>query len=220
MPKLHQMNDEEAVRRYLMLLLETNNRFDLLNAVHAGRLGMTDNFAAEYGFFQLRRICETMALGALTLHGDLEGVSANKFLREYHAQRIFNLLSRVHEHCFPQPVKRIEVDGGIRIEADHERGALTFQEFNTLYNRCGQLAHRGSLHSLQKAYEGTDALKGEIRDWHEKLARLLEIHLVPRRAGNSAFLFSLRAENGRPACSLFGPPSDDGTLPVRLFAIG
>jgi len=111
MPKLHQMNEEEVVRRYLMLLLETNNRFDLLNAVHAGRLGMTDNFAAEYGFFQLRRICETMALGALTLHGDLEGVSANKFLREYHAQRIFNLLSRVHEHCFPQPVKRIEVGG-------------------------------------------------------------------------------------------------------------
>ena len=88
--------------------------------------------------------------------------------------------------------------------ANSKPNALTLAEFKSLYSKCGQVLHRGTIRSieteapLQKS--DYDALVG----WSHKIVDLLNQHFISRSDGHGIYFVSLKAEeaSGGPACSV------------------
>lgn len=74
--------------------------------VERAALGLTGlpSFAVrDFGFLQLRMICEDIALGCLVAHGDITESNRRKFAREHSADRIMSMLHDLHPNFYPQP---------------------------------------------------------------------------------------------------------------------
>ena len=57
----------------------------------------------ELCFLQLRMLCELIALGCLTAHGDLE---TGKLKKAYEADEIIGRLQRLHPHFYPHAARQ------------------------------------------------------------------------------------------------------------------
>lgn len=160
--------------------------------------------AQEFCFLQLRMICELIALGCLVAHGDIRQTHTNKLEKEYAADRILNILSKLHPHFYPTPARRIDdgKNGSPHIEATHDKDCLSQSELPLLYARCGQALHRGSMKRILSAREPERFNYPEINKWTTKIVSLLDMHII--------VLHDLESIVG---CSM-GP----GTDPVQVFA--
>src|SRR5664279_3063861 len=141
--------EETAVRSYLSLMHELAIRVDLVARACDGRLTLSPPYAREYCYLQFRRICELVALGCLRLHGDLPAATSSAATKEWNAERIMRLLQRNHPHSFPQSLTRTNTAEGWHLKANSKPNALTFTEFKSLYAKCGEVLHRGTIRILE-----------------------------------------------------------------------
>ena len=68
----------DAANLYAGLLEEAKGRIFSIDSVIGGRAGIPDPLAREYGYLQLRMLCEVIALCCLAAHGDLSAAQAAK----------------------------------------------------------------------------------------------------------------------------------------------
>lgn len=199
---LQVFSEPTAVRNYLKLMHEVVARLELIAQACNGELRLTAPYAYEYCYFQFRRICELLALGSLQLYGDLHDGKTNAVAKEWHAERIMHRLHAMHPHAFPQSVVVTETASGWSYVANSKTNAMTYAEFKSLYNKCGQVLHRGTVRSIEaeKPLQQSD-YEQAIR-WSDKIVNLLDQHFISRADGEGLYLVSLKTESGGPACSV------------------
>ena len=126
----------EHLNAYVGLMEEAKYRLFAMDTALEGRTGLPPGATREYCFLQLRMLCELIALGCLTAHGDLQ---TGKLKKAYEADRIIRGLQRLHPKFYP--IAAIRTDKGPKLI--HEHG-LTKEELVKLYWKCGNVLHRGS----------------------------------------------------------------------------
>jgi hypothetical protein len=139
----------------------------------------------EFGFLQLRMLCELIALGCLAAHGDL---GMGKLKKPYEADKIIRRLQRLHSEAYPLGATRISDQ--IKLRRD---GFLTKVELPKLYWRCGDLLHRGSYEDLQTRIY-SEAFIEEIRTWKQKIKDLISCHAIFMADNRTMALFVLSNE--------------------------
>lgn len=201
---MQEFEEASAVLNYLKLMHEVVVRLDLVSAACNGALNLTPPYAFEYSYLQYRRICELLALGCLQLHGDLAVSRTSAASREWNAERIMSMLNKHHPHAFPQSVVATKKPDGWSFVANSKPNALTLPEFKTLYNKCGQVMHRGTIRSIETEKPRDRMDYDELISWSHKIVELLNQHFVSRSDGKGIYFVSLNADDADsgPACSV------------------
>lgn len=175
MPTARQL---QAMNLYAGLMQEIKIRFQSIDfAVNGGMQSISPNIIQEFGFLQLRFICELIAFGCLVAHGDIRAAQAPRLIKEYAADKIIQELDRLHPKFFPRPVTISPTPEGFHTE-DREANALTKTEIATLYGRCGNFLHRGNLKKMLSATAPLQVNFPEIAKWTNKIVALLDTHHI------------------------------------------
>ena len=80
-----------------MLMEEAKCRLLAMDIVLGGGTGLPKGAIREFCFLELRMLCELIALGCLTAHGDLK---TSKLKQVYEADRIIRRLQKLHPDFF------------------------------------------------------------------------------------------------------------------------
>ena len=146
----------------------------------------------EYCFLQLRMLCELIALGCLIAHGDIEETKSSRVQEAYHAGEIVKRLEKLHPNFYPSPRNLVFMPGHVHL-GDYDREFLTKSELITLYGKCGDALHRGSLRQLLDPKSQVPADFSDIQEWGQKILNLLSVHLISRIGGNFHFVVMLES---------------------------
>lgn len=131
---------------------------------------------AEAAILQLRNVCELMALSGLAAHQPF-GLT-EELMDSWNARLAFRELSTLNPHCFPRPIKSVELKTtGIKHLDNSPEGFLSLRGLMKCYLRCGKLLHRGV---IRHAFDGTQKLYDIdwIDDWAVRIGELLVEHTV------------------------------------------
>ena len=93
----------EAMDAYSVLMHEAKARLLAMDTALEGKTGLPEVAVREYCFLQLRMLCELIALGCLTAHGDLQ---TGKLKDEYKADKIIKRLQQLHPDFYPYAATR------------------------------------------------------------------------------------------------------------------
>jgi len=181
-----------ALDLYAELMEEVKIRISSMDMAMQGRTGLPGALAREFCFLQLRMLCELIALGCLTAHGDIE--ESTKLRKEYAADKIIEQLEQLHPHFYPRACKQTKRGPHLfdAIMMKDDEGFLTKPELLKLYGKCGDSLHRGS---LKKLLSPTSAIQRHFRDiveWQKKIVTLLDYHAIFLIEKKSMVLFVLR----------------------------
>jgi hypothetical protein len=169
---------EEAMDAYTILMLEAKRRLLAMHTVLEGKTGLPKGVVCEFCFLQLRMLCELIALGCLTAHGDL---MSGKLRGTWQADKIIRGLEELHPDFYP-------------IAATE--GVFTKEELVKLWRKCGEVLHRGTFETLWSRLRYADAIE-EIRSWKKKIEALLSNHAIFMADGSTTALFSLSELDGQ-----------------------
>jgi hypothetical protein len=182
----------EASQLYAHLLEEAKIRIASIEAAISGRMGLPTQLVREYSYLQLRMLCEVIALGCLTAHGEIKATQAAKLQKEYAADRIIKRLEDLHPNFYPHAIRGTVSQGHLHIDR-LESGFLTKAELIKLYTRCGEQLHRGSLKNLLASTGQTRILNfQDIADWTNKIVTLLNEHHIASVDNLSHFICVLK----------------------------
>jgi hypothetical protein len=184
--------DLDAAGAYSSIMEEAKLRALSINTITSSSVRLPLSLLREYGFLQLRMLCELIALGCLVAHGDIEGTKTTALQKEYKAGVIVKRLEKLHPNFYPSPRKPIFGPGHVHLD-DYDREFLTKGELLTLYGKCGDVLHRGSLRDLLDPKNQPPTDFQDIQDWGQKILNLLSVHLISRVGGNFHFFVALEA---------------------------
>jgi hypothetical protein len=183
-----------ALNDYSMLMEEAKYRLLAMDIALKGQTGLPKGAIREFCFLELRMLCELIALGCLTAHGDLE---TGKLKQVYEADRIIRRLQKLHPDFFP--VGATQGKAGPVLRKD---GFLTKEELVKLYWKCGDALHRGSFQALSsRRHSDTDI--EEIRTWKQRMGALLNHHAIFMADERTMVLFVLRNQEGQVQWATF-----------------
>jgi hypothetical protein len=181
--------DEEALVLYIRLMEEVKGRAFSINAIVNSPISIGPPLIREYCFLQLRMLCELIALGCLVAHGD---ITNTKYFRRdaYKADDILHRLEMLHSDFYPVPSKLTFHPGGGHIEPIVS-GFLTKSELISLYGRCGDVLHKGTLDRIISPLPFRMDYH-DIVDYGQKLLNLMSIHRISRIGGKFHFVVALQ----------------------------
>jgi hypothetical protein len=177
----------QALNDYSKLMGEAKYRLLAMDTALGGKTGLPDGAIREYCFLQLRMLCELIALGCLTAHGDL---ATGKLKEAYEADKIIRRLQRLHSEFYPHAAI-LDLD---QYQVRPKLGGLTKEELVKLYWRCGGVLHRGSFKAPLRKYSDADI--EEIGMWKQKIETLLSCHMIEMADKKTWVVFRLRDEQG------------------------
>src|SRR5262245_54958017 len=97
--------EQAAMKLYAGLMEEAKARLHAVEHAINGRLGLASaQIIREFCYLQFRLLCEVIALGCLTAHGDI--THASKLRKEYAADKIIKQLEELHPEFYPRPARR------------------------------------------------------------------------------------------------------------------
>ena len=185
----------DAIDLYANLMAEVKVRMTSIETACSGQTGLPSPFVREFCFLQLRMICELIALGCLTAHGDIEATQSKKLTKEYSADRILTSLEALHSDFYPKPVQHIQLGPTSHHLQDIKDGFMTKVDLSRLYKKCGGILHRGSVKRLLTDKMPIQTNFPEIMSWTQKILVLLRIHRVLLLGGKTVFLCTLNQKN-------------------------
>lgn len=98
----HRMSEASGI--YAALMEEARTRLETLRRAVDGDLGLPPFAVHDFGYLQLRLLCEIIALGCLVAHGDI--AAARPLRKAYEADRIVRQLGKLHPGFYPVPAFR------------------------------------------------------------------------------------------------------------------
>jgi hypothetical protein len=171
----------EAINLYAAIMEEAKIRLNSIDMALAGTTILPHQLVREFCFLQLRMLCELIALGCLTAHGDV--VEATKLRNEWAADKISDRLEKLNPDFYPQPVKQISEPYGYTLER-LDNGSLSRDELASLNGRCGDVLHRGNLKKLLSEKTPIQNKFPDIHSWARKINLLLHAHCIRLHDGN------------------------------------
>jgi len=136
---------------------EVDDRLNILDAAMKELIVPHGALNAEICFLQLRKICELIALGCLSAHGDLGKGVKSSILKEWNINKIMKALEDLGDNFYPVPVKIEVINGAVQVSDPDPQQILDKKALLHLYGRSGDFLHRGS---LKKLFEGKITLVG------------------------------------------------------------
>src|SRR6202008_4028128 len=109
-------SDLDAANAYSAIMEEAKLRALSINTITGSSLNFPVPLLREYGFLQLRMLCELIALGCLVAHGDIAGTKAAVLQREYKAGVIVKRLEALHPNFYPSPRKMVFSPGHVHLD--------------------------------------------------------------------------------------------------------
>jgi hypothetical protein len=167
---------EEAVGVYLAFMEEIKARLAMVElCIDACRETPPVPQAymhAEFGFLQLRFVCDLVALGALAIHHPY-GLT-DELLESWHARRALSDLSAINKEGFPRPANVNRGPNGIEIVM---KDGLTRNGIQRMFDKCGKALHRGKIkHVFEKRARVYDM--DALARWRNRIVELLDNHLM------------------------------------------
>jgi hypothetical protein len=181
---------------YADLMTEIKVRIGAINAGTLNRLPVPPQIVKEFCFLQIRMICELIALGCLTAHGDISATKTTKFQKAWEADKIIEYLEALHPDFFPvpviqgTPVPNVRGVPGSRHHTIEPKlpNPLPKTEFLKLYRKCGETLHRGSIKKLLSQKAPIQIHYPDITAMAQKLQDLLNVHTVVMLGGEMFFV--------------------------------
>jgi hypothetical protein len=175
--------DLAASKLYASIMEEVKIRVLSLNTITNSPNGLPSPLVREYCFLQRRMLCELIALGCLVAHGDIKETKGTKLQKAYKADEILNRLEALHTNFYPSP--RMPVFGPKSLLlGDYDADFLTKSELVTLYGRCGDVLHKGSMRHLISPKSPIQTNFPDINKWGQKILNLLSVHIISRIGGD------------------------------------
>lgn len=187
--------DQAALKNYTGLMVEARARALSINTLTRDQRGIPSPLVHEYCVLQIRMICEIVALSCLVAHGDLVGRASSSISKAYAPGKIFSSLTELHDDFFPVPVKPIKTVTGWHM-ADYSGGPFADkQEIIDIWNKCGELLHRGTLKNLLKQRNPVQSNFADVNNWGQKLLNLLSNHRILRNNRHQVFVTFLQVND-------------------------
>lgn len=161
---------------YAAIMEEVKIRLSSIDSAVAGRVQLPGAIVREFCFLQLRMLCELIALGCLTAHGDIRETTTLR--KEYSAGKIIERLERLHPEFFPWPITMERTSPSTHIAMAVETGFLTKSELLTLNGKCGDVLHRGSLKRLISPQTSAKSSLQDVVTRRRKIGTLLGKHAI------------------------------------------
>jgi hypothetical protein len=184
--------DLAAAHAYSAIMEEAKLRALSINTLTTSGCALPVPLQREYCFLQLRMLCELIALGCLVAHGDIKETQLLPLQKAYHAGDIVNRLEKLHPNFYPSP-RTLVLDVGHVHLGDYDREFLTKSELITLYWKCGEALHKGSLRHLLGPNAQSPVDFSDIQEWGQKILNLLSVHLISLKNGDFHLLVVLEA---------------------------
>lgn len=198
----------KSIELYGNLMFELRTRIDSIPKFANPDIDLPPPTRAEACFLQLRLLCEIIALGCLTAHGDLKEVKAARLQKAYEADFIIKRLERLHPDFFPVPhTVEVHPTPFVGRSAYHytpkSDGFLTKDALLRLYRRTGGVLHRGSLKALTATPRDEAKMFDEIHAAHVGLIQLTSAHHLMTKDREVAIV-----------CNI--PAADEGDVHVAM----
>ena len=131
---------------------------------------------------------ELIALGCLVAHGDI--TKTKYFQRDaYKADDIMRRLEGLHSDFYPIASSMTFYPGGAHIEP-LSSGFLTKSELISLYGRCGDVLHKGTLNRIINPAPFRMDYQ-DIMESGQKILNLMSVHRISRFGGKFHFVIAL-----------------------------
>ncbi len=114
--------DEAARELYCDLMVEIRGRAASIKAATSGKLGIPPALIREFGYLQIRMMCELIGLACLVAHGDIPATQSQRLGQEYDPTKILRRLDDLHAEFYPVPVTFHRTEKGF----EHRPGTLIF----------------------------------------------------------------------------------------------
>ena len=192
-------HDDHAARTgiieaYKALMRETLLRIDLINVLIQNRSGLDPRLAYEVGFLQLRMLCEIIAIGCLTSHGDLPATRTKKLMETWRPHQILAALEKLRPHFYPIPFQsQTKAHDGTLVYDHRTDGGLSKAELVHLHGITGEVLHKGGATNSLSFFQTNNVDFREIGRWSQKILDLLSIHAIPVLAEKTVYLCHLRS---------------------------
>ena len=188
-------SDFAAANLYQDLMVELKARAESINAVTGLSATIPAPLLREYGYLQLRMMCELIALGCLVAHGDIPATHTKSFQKAYDPADIFRKLEALHPDFYPVPIKPEKTPDGWHFD-QYDKPYLTKSELIRLYGKCGDVLHKGSVRKLLNGKVQPVVNFDDINEWGQKLLNLVSSHRIGRIGNKLQFivLFSLTGQ--------------------------
>ncbi|OKO78074.1 hypothetical protein [Bradyrhizobium sp. NAS96.2] len=184
-------SQQQMIDNYSALMDEVKERIEWLNVLLAGSIKLPNPALQEFGFLQLRILCELIALACLTAHGEIPEVKGKRLHEEWNATNILKRLEHLHSDFYPKPITVTNpMPGHAHIDFVIS-GFLTKTDLISLYGRSGDLLHRGSVSKLLEPTLPWPPDMQEITEWGHKIVNLLRDHSIGHLGGQSHILCKL-----------------------------
>lgn len=193
----------EALRLYGRLMHEAKARIYCIGVALTGHLDLPTPAIREFCYLQFRMLCELIALACLTAHGDI--AEATPLTKEYAADKIVGRLEELHPGFYPCPIKRTKGAEATSPEQILD-GFLTKQDLISLYRKCGNALHRGSLKKLLASYSQDKSDFEDFAQWGQKIHTLLYDHTID-------------LVNGHQMICTLENPDDDGKVQAGFLML-
>jgi len=181
--------DHNAATVYTSIMEEAKFRALSINTLTGTNVALPVVLLRESCFLQLRMLCELIALGCMVAHGIKETKALQKC---YNAGDIVKSLEKLHPNFYPIPRRPVFSPGHVHL-GDYDREFLTKDELLTLYGRCGDVLHRGSLRRLLNPRNLSSDDFQDIRHSGQNILNLLSVHTISRIGGNFHLVVALEA---------------------------
>jgi len=173
---------------YCELMAEIKERISIIRqfAVEDAnpKHGLTYAYAHEFCYLELRPICELIALASLVAHGDIPATKHPKLRKSYKPDVILDEMLRLNPEFYPRGSVQVLDDKGRLRGWRPAHDPLTQEQLKTLWNECGGYLHRGSIKDLEND-KPPDFWR--VAQWHNKIMRLLNVHMICLVDKKSAF---------------------------------
>lgn len=184
-----------AIDLYANLMVEVKIRMTSIETACSGQTELPGPLVREFCFLQLRMICELIALGCLTAHGDIKATQSGKLAKEYSADRILMLLGDLHPDFYPRPTRHIQLGSHRHHFEEIKDGFMTKADLSQLYQKCGGILHRGSIKKLLTGKMSYQTNFPEIMRLTQKIYNLLRTHQVMLLGGKTIFVCTLHQKD-------------------------
>lgn len=174
---LKKEKQKEIASLYATLMQEVKERLEsVFYALDGGLDAFPAQFTKETLQLQIRIICENIALASLVAHSDYD--DAVKLMKTWSATEIMTRLEKMNADFYPVPGSVVKLSAGrFHIEPDPTQG-ISKEEFYRIYDRAGDVLHKGSLKKASRIKYSREKKFSEIREMAEKIFTLVQLHFV------------------------------------------
>ena len=170
------IDPDPHLMRYNLIMKEIHWRIELLDSALRAEFLPHGMANAEFCFLQLRKVCELIALGCLSAHGDLGKGVRSSLLKEWDVVKIMKGLEALEPDFYPVPIVTRSTESRFEIVDAEAQHILDKKILLRLYWRAGDVLHTGSLKRMfsQKSFD----LTTEIADGLLRIKNLIRQHRI------------------------------------------